>query len=124
VASVNTLLFARPSRNATTAENGARLSRGTKAWESLPAARFAELGRELQHALEMYFGWTTPLQKHSQRDINAEAMPGMENYSQHYFDVIDRNAPSFLRSTLREGAPVVGRRRYQGLKQGSTTYRI
>jgi fatty-acid O-methyltransferase len=65
-----------------------------------------------------------PLRKLSQRDINAECMLGMENYSQQWFDVIDRNAPSFLRSSIREGAPVVGGRHYHGLEQGWTTYRI
>jgi SAM-dependent methyltransferase len=65
-----------------------------------------------------------PLRKLSQRDINAEVMLGMEKYSQQWLDVIDRNAPSFLRSTLREGAPVPGGRHYQGLKEGTTTYRI
>lgn len=65
-----------------------------------------------------------PLRKLSQRDIMRETMLGMEAHSQHWFDVIDRNAPSFLRSSIAEGAPVVGSRHYQGLKDGITTYRI
>jgi fatty-acid O-methyltransferase len=65
-----------------------------------------------------------PLRKLAQRGINAETMLGMERHSQHWLDVIDRTAPSFLRSTIREGAPVFGSRHYQGLKEGSTTYRI
>jgi hypothetical protein len=51
-------------------------------------------------------------------------MLGMERYSQHWLEVIDRHAPSFLRSTIREGAPVYGSQHYQGLKEGTTTYRI
>jgi hypothetical protein len=51
-------------------------------------------------------------------------MLGMERYSQHSLELIDRHAPSFLRSTIREGAPVYGSRDYQGLKEGTTTYRI
>jgi ubiquinone/menaquinone biosynthesis C-methylase UbiE len=65
-----------------------------------------------------------PLRKLSQRDINAETMRGMEKYSQQWLDAIDRHAPSFLRSTLRDGAPVVGSKHYQGLQAGTTTYRI
>jgi fatty-acid O-methyltransferase len=65
-----------------------------------------------------------PLRKLAQRDINRECMRGMENYSQHWYDVIERNAPSFLRSSIAEGLPVEGSRHYQGLKAGTTTYRI
>jgi hypothetical protein len=46
-----------------------------------------------------------PLRKLSQRDINAEVMLGMEKHSEHWLDVVDRHAPSFMRSTLREGLP-------------------
>jgi fatty-acid O-methyltransferase len=65
-----------------------------------------------------------PLRKLSQRDINAETMRGMEKHSQHWVDTIERHAPSFLRNTLRDGAPVAGGKHYQGLKAGTTTYRI
>jgi len=50
-----------------------------------------------------------PLRKLSQRDINAETMRGMEMHSQHRVDTIERRAPSFLRNTLRDGAPVAYR---------------
>ena len=62
-----------------------------------------------------------PLRKLSQRDINAEVMLGMEKHSEHWLDVVDRHAPSFMRSTLREGLPVPGGRHYQGLQDGTTT---
>jgi fatty-acid O-methyltransferase len=65
-----------------------------------------------------------PLHKLSQRDINAETMRGMEQYSQHWLDTIERRAPSFLRKSLRDGAPVAGSKHYQGLQAGTTTYRI
>ncbi len=65
-----------------------------------------------------------PPRKLSQRDINAETMRGMEKYSQHWLDTIERRAPSFLRNTLRDGAPVPGGKHYQGLKEGTTTYRV
>jgi fatty-acid O-methyltransferase len=65
-----------------------------------------------------------PLRKLSQRDINAETMRGMEKHSQHWVDTIERHAPSVLRNTLRDGAPVAGGKHYQGLKAGTTTYRV
>jgi hypothetical protein len=65
-----------------------------------------------------------PPRKLSQPDINAETMRAMEKYSQQWLDAIGRHAPSFLRSTLRDGAPVVGSKHYQGLQAGTTTYRI
>lgn len=65
-----------------------------------------------------------PLRKLSQRDINAETMRGMEMYSDHWLEVIERRAPSFLRKAIRDGAPVAGSKHYQGLKEGTTTYRI
>ena len=51
-------------------------------------------------------------------------MRGIEKYSQHWLDTIERRAPSFLRNTLRDGAPVPGGKHNQGLKEGTTTYRV
>lgn len=65
-----------------------------------------------------------PLRMVSQRVINAEVVRGMENSSQRWHEVIDRNVPAALRGFVRSYSGVEGSKIYQAYQSGQSSYRM